>query len=220
LTAAQLIIGRWVCVKQSDSPRTGQRMTATLDSILADIGRCKACEAHLPHPPRPVVQAGRSARLVIIGQAPGSKVHESGVPWRDQSGDRLRDWTGLDEATFYDPSRIALIPMGFCYPGTANGADLPPRSECAPLWHTRLLHLLPEVRLTLLVGIHAQDHYLRDRTKATMTETVRNFESSGPGRFPLPHPSWRSTGWMRRNPWFEAEVLPTLRVSVRSALAT
>jgi len=194
-------------------------MTATLDSILADIGRCKACEAHLPHPPRPVLQAGRSARLVIIGQAPGSKVHESGVPWRDQSGDRLRDWTGLDEATFYDPSRVALIPMGFCYPGAANGADLPPRSECAPLWHTRLLHLLPEVRLTLLVGIHAQGYYLRDRTKATMTETVRNFESSGPGRFPLPHPSWRSTGWMRRNPWFEAEVLPTLRLNVRSALA-
>jgi uracil-DNA glycosylase len=194
-------------------------MTATLDSILADIRRCKACEAHLPHPPRPVLQAGRSALLVIIGQAPGSKVHESGVPWRDQSGDRLRDWTGLNEATFYDPSRVALIPMGFCYPGAANGADLPPRSECAPLWHTRLLHLLPEVRLTLLVGIHAQDYYLRDRTKATMTETVRNFESSGPGRFPLPHPSWRSTGWMRRNPWFEAEVLPTLRLSVRSALA-
>lgn len=194
-------------------------MTATLDSILADIRRCKACEAHLPHPPRPVLQAGRSALLVIIGQAPGSKAHESGVPWRDQSGDRLRDWTGLNEATFYDPSRVALIPMGFCYPGAANGADLPPRSECAPLWHTRLLHLLPEVRLTLLVGIHAQDYYLRDRTKATMTETVRNFESSGPGRFPLPHPSWRSTGWMRRNPWFEAEVLPTLRLSVRSALA-
>ena len=194
-------------------------MTATLDSILADIGRCKACEAHLPHPPRPVLQAGRSALLVIIGQAPGSKAHESGVPWRDQSGDRLRDWTGLNEATFYDPSRVALIPMGFCYPGAANGADLPPRSECAPLWHTRLLHLLPEVRLTLLVGIHAQDYYLRDRTTATMTETVRNFESSGPGRFPLPHPSWRSTGWMRRNPWFEAEVLPTLRLNVRSALA-
>jgi len=194
-------------------------MTVTLDSILADIRRCKACEAHLPHPPRPVLQAGRSALLVIIGQAPGSKVHESGVPWRDQSGDRLRDWTGLNEATFYDPSRVALIPMGFCYPGAANGADLPPRSECAPLWHTRLLHLLPEVRLTLLVGIHAQDYYLRDRTKATMTETVRNFESSGPGRFPLPHPSWRSTGWMRRNPWFEAEVLPTLRLNVRSALA-
>ena len=194
-------------------------MTATLDSILADIGRCKACESHLPHPPRPVLQAGRSARLVIIGQAPGSKVHESGVPWRDQSGDRLREWTGLDEATFYDPSRVALIPMGFCYPGAANGADLPPRSECAPLWHTRLLHLLPGVRLTLLVGIHAQDYYLRGRTKATMTETVRNFESSGPGRFPLPHPSWRSTGWMRRNPWFEAEVLPTLRLRVRSALA-
>jgi uracil-DNA glycosylase len=194
-------------------------MTATLDSILADIRRCKVCEACLPHPPRPVLQAGPSAPLVIIGQAPGSKVHESGVPWRDQSGDRLRDWTGLDDAIFYDPSRVALMPMGFCYPGTANGADLPPRPECAPLWHARMLAVLPKVRLTLLVGIHAQGYYLRDRAKATMTETVRGFAAYGPDRFPLPHPSWRSTGWMRRNPWFEAQTLPALRLSVRSAFA-
>jgi uracil-DNA glycosylase len=194
-------------------------MTAALYSILADIQRCKVCEAHLPHPPRAVLQAGPSARLVIIGQAPGSKVHESGVPWRDQSGNRLRDWTGLDDATFYDPSLVSLIPMGFCYPGAANGTDLPPRPECAPLWHARLLTLLPKTRLTLLVGIHAQGYYLRDQPKATMTETVRGFAVYGPDRFPLPHPSWRSTGWMRRNPWFEAEVLPALRLSVRSALA-
>ena len=194
-------------------------MTAALGSILAGIQRCKVCEAYLPHPPRPVLQAGPSALLVIIGQAPGSKVHESGVPWRDQSGDRLRDWTGLDDATFYDPSLVALMPMGFCYPGTANGADLPPRPECAPLWHARLLTLLPKTRLTLLVGIHAQGYYLRDRAKATMTETVRGFAAFGPDQFPLPHPSWRSTGWMRRNPWFEAEALPGLRLSVRSALA-
>jgi uracil-DNA glycosylase len=194
-------------------------MTATLDSILADILRCKVCEAHLPHPPRPVLQAGPSARLVIIGQAPGSKVQESGVPWRDQSGNRLRDWTGLDDATFYDPSLVALIPMGFCYPGAANGADLPPRPECAPLWHARLLTLLPKVRLTLLVGIHSQNYYLRDQAKATMTETVRGFAAYGTNFFPLPHPSWRSTGWMRRNPWFEAETLPALRLRVRAALA-
>jgi uracil-DNA glycosylase len=194
-------------------------MTATLDSILADIGRCRACEAHLPHPPRPVLQAGRSARLVIIGQAPGSKVHESGVPWRDQSGHRLRDWTGLDEATFYDSSRVALIPMGFCYPGAASGADLPPRPECAPLWHARLLTLLPKARLALQVGIHSQNYYLRDQAKSTMTETVRAFKAYGPDRFPLPHPSWRSSGWMRHNPWFGLEVLPELRLRVRSAVA-
>ena len=194
-------------------------MTAALDSILAGIQRCKVCEAHLPHPPRPVLQAGPSAPLVIIGQAPGSKVHESGVPWRDQSGNRLRDWIGLDDATFYDSSLVSLIPMGFCYPGAANGADLPPRPECAPLWHARMLTVLPKVRLTLLVGIHAQGYYLRDRAKATMTETVRGFAAYGPDQFPLPHPSWRSTGWMRRNPWFEAEALPALRLSVRSALA-
>ena len=130
-----------------------------------------------------MLQAGRSARLVIIGQAPGSKVHESGVPWRDQSGDRLRDWTGPDEATFYDPSLVALIPMGFC-PGAANGADLPPRLECAPLWHARLLTLLPKARLTLLVGIYSQNYYLRDQAKSTMTETVRAFKAYGPDRFP------------------------------------
>lgn len=195
-------------------------MTATLESLLAEIRRCKVCEAGLPHPPRPVLQAGPSARLVIIGQAPGSKAHDSGVPWRDQSGNRLRDWMGLDDATFYDPSLVALIPVGFCYPGAANGADLPPRSECAPLWHARLLSGLPKVRLTLLVGIHAQGYYLRDQAKATMTETVRGFATYRPDRFPLPHPSWRSTGWMRRNPWFEAEVLPALRLSVRSSLVS
>lgn len=194
-------------------------MIATVDAILADIRRCKVCQSQLPHPPRPVVQAHRSARLIIIGQAPGSKVHESGIPWHDQSGDRLRDWTGLDEATFYDASRVALMPMGFCYPGQANGADLPPRPECAPLWHSRMLAALPRVKLTLLVGMHAQDYYLRDEAQATLTETVRSFAAYGPARFPLPHPSWRSTGWMRRNPWFEAKVLPTLRACIRSALA-
>lgn len=194
-------------------------MTAALDSLLAEIRHCRVCEASLPHPPRPVLQAGRSARLVIIGQAPGSKVHASGVPWRDQSGDRLRDWTGLDDVTFYDPSLVALVPMGFCYPGASKGADLPPRPECAPLWHARILTALPEAKLTLLVGIHAQNHYLRENSKATMTETVRQFAPCEHDRFPLPHPSWRSTGWMRRNPWFEAEVLPALRLRVRTALA-
>jgi len=193
-------------------------MTVSLDSLLADIRRCAVCTAHLPHPPRPVVQAAPEARLVIIGQAPGSRVHESGVPWHDQSGDRLRAWLGLDCATFYDPSIVALIPIGFCYPGAANGADRPPRPECAPLWHARLLPLLPAVQLTLLVGIHAQNHYLPNQGKPTMTERVRAFAAYGPNHFPLPHPSWRSTGWMRRNPWFDSHVLPALRRTVQSAL--
>ena len=136
-----------------------------------------------------MLQAGTGARLAIIGQAPGSRLHESGVPWQDQSGDRLRSWTGLEPSAFYDPSRIVLIPIGFCYPGTAKGADLPPRPECAPHWHKRLLPLLPTLQLTLLVGIHSQSYYLPDRSKPTMTETVRTFAVYGPNRFPLPHPS-------------------------------
>lgn len=194
-------------------------MTTSLDQLLRQIRRCTVCAPHLAHGPRPIVQAARAARIVIIGQAPGTKVHESGVPWRDQSGDRLREWTGLDEATFYDAVRVALVPMGFCYPGTAKGADLPPRPECAPLWHERVLAALPDVRLTLLVGIHAQGHYLQGPPRRTMTETVRDFATFGPKLFPLPHPSWRSTGWMRRNPWFESNVLPALARSVCSALA-
>jgi len=194
-------------------------MTDALDKILPQIGACTVCAEHLPHPPRPVVQIGGGARIVIIGQAPGSKVQESGIPWNDQSGDRLREWTGLAGEAFYDPARVALMPMGFCYPGAANGADLPPRPECAPLWHERVLAQLNSVRLTLLVGIHAQGYYLTSAGKATMTETVRGFADHGPALFPLPHPSWRSTGWMRRNPWFESDVLPALRTRVRNALA-
>ena len=194
-------------------------MTASLETLLADIGRCTLCAAQLPNPPRPILQSGAAARIVIIGQAPGTRAHESGVPWNDSSGDRLREWTGLDATTFYDPARIALIPIGFCYPGAAKGADLPPRPECAPRWHAELLARLPAVRLTLLVGIHAQGHYLPGQARATMTETVRGFAALGPDRFPLPHPSWRSTGWMRRNPWFAAEVVPALRDAVRLALA-
>jgi len=194
-------------------------MTDAIEELSCEIRACTVCAGHLPHPPRPVVQIGSSARIMIIGQAPGSKAHESGVPWNDQSGDRLREWSGLVGTTFYDPAKVALMPMGFCYPGAANGADLPPRPECAPLWHARVLALLPDVRLTLLVGIHAQGYYLRNTAKATMTETVCGFAAYGPTLFPLPHPSWRSTGWMRRNPWFETEALPALRDQVRSALA-
>lgn len=194
-------------------------VTDPLDGILGEIRRCTVCAPHLAHGPRPIVQAGHQARIVIIGQAPGSKVHASGVPWRDPSGDRLREWTGLAEATFYDPAQVALVPMGFCYPGAAKGADLPPRPECAPLWHDRLLERLPGIRLRILVGSHAQAAYLRDAGRLAMTEAVRGFAAFGPARFPLPHPSWRSTGWMRRNPWFEADILPALRERVSAALA-
>lgn len=192
-------------------------MNAALDALLVQIRACAVC-ADLPHGPRPVVQAGPAARVLIIGQAPGSRVHASGVPWDDDSGVRLRDWTGLDQADFYDPDRVALMPMGFCYPGKGAAADLPPRAECAPLWHDRLRALLPAVRLTLLVGHHAQRRYLPRAAGRTMTAAVRDYAAAPPGLFPLPHPSWRSAGWMRKHPWFEDELLPVLRAEVTAAL--
>lgn len=193
-------------------------MPGPLPQLLDEIRRCQVCAGDLPLGPRPIVQAAAGARILVIGQAPGSKVHASGVPWQDQSGDRLREWMGVDDPVFYNPARIALVPMGFCYPGASEGADRPPRPECAPLWHDRLLAALPALRLTLLVGIHAQQYYLGDQPRMTMTDTVRAFATLGQARFPLPHPSWRSTGWMRRNSWFEAEVLPALRARVQAAL--
>lgn len=193
-------------------------MSELLPSLLAEIRACRHCAALLPHGPRPVVQAGSRARILIIGQAPGTRVHESGVPWDDASGARLREWLGLDEATFYDPAQIALMPMGFCFPGTGSSGDLPPRPECAPLWHERLRAALPEVRLTLLVGQYAQGRYLPARPRRSVTEAVRRYAEAPDGLFPLPHPSWRVTLWMRKNHWFESEVLPALRQRVRAAL--
>ena len=192
-------------------------MSEPLPSLLAEIRACRHCAAHLSQGPRPVVQAGSRARILIIGQAPGTRVHESGVPWDDASGARLREWLGLDEATFYDPAQIALMPMGFCFPGTGSSGDLPPRPECAPLWHERLRATLPEVRLTLLVGQYAQGRYIPTRPRRSMTEAVRRFAEAPDGLFPLPHPSWRVTLWMRRNPWFESEVLPALRARMAEA---
>jgi len=157
--------------------------------------------------------------VLIIGQAPGSKVHASGVPWDDDSGDRLRDWTGLSREAFYDPQQVALMPMGFCYPGKGDGGDLPPRPECAPLWHAALLAALPQVRLTLLVGQYALGAYLPKALRPSMTEAVRHHARMPSGLFPLPHPAWRSRLWMGKNPWFETEVLPSLRGQVDAALA-
>ncbi len=187
-----------------------------LASLLREIRACRVCAAHLPLGPRPVLRAKASARLLIIGQAPGTKVHESGVPWDDRSGDRLREWLGFDRDAFYDESRVAIVPMGFCYPGVdKNGGDLPPRQECAPLWHAGVMQRLPNIELTLLVGSYAQAYYLGDRGGATMTESVRAWRRHAPRFVPLPHPSWRNTTWLRRNPWFESELLPELRERVQ-----
>ena len=183
-------------------------------TLEQEIDACRTCEAFLPHGVRPVVSFSRTARLLIIGQAPGSKVHASGVPWDDASGDRLREWTGLSKRQMYDPARVALVPMGFCYPGKASGGDKPPRPECAAQWHERVLSQLPEDRLTLLVGTYAQRSYLPASRKLTVTERVRRFSQYLPNHFPLPHPAWRSTIWMRKNPWFEREVIPRLREAV------
>ena len=188
----------------------------SLTRILREVRACRICEADLPFGPRPIVQLARTARLLIISQAPGSKVHQSGIPWSDVSGDRLRDWLKLDRAVFYDKARVAILPMGFCYPGVGdNGADKPPRPECAPHWHERLLKHLPDLQLTLLVGQYAHRHYLGTERKNSMTENVKAFSQHGPQFFPLPHPSWRSVIWMRKHPWFEETIIPRLRKAVR-----
>lgn len=188
------------------------------ESLLADVRACRVCAGALSHAPRPVLQASPSARVLIIGQAPGSKVHASGVPWDDDSGDRLRDWTGLPREAFYDPAKVAIVPMGFCYPGKGRSGDLPPRKECAPLWHERLLAGMPGVRLTLLVGQYAHKAYLPRELRGSLTEAVRRYAEAPDGVIPLPHPAWRSRLWMQRNPWFEAQVLPVLRRKVQEAL--
>lgn len=190
-----------------------------LEAVVAAARACRVCAEHLPLGPRPVLRARASARLLIIGQAPGTRVHETGVPWNDRSGDRLRDWLGLDRAAFYDEGRIAIVPMGFCYPGRdPRGGDRPPRPECAPLWHPPLRAALPAIELTLLVGGYAQGYYLGRRRRASLGETVRAWRDYLPDALPLPHPSWRNTAWLKRNPWFEAELVPELRRRVAGLL--
>lgn len=181
-------------------------------ALLVRVRACRACESHLPLGPRPVLRARPSARLLIVGQAPGTRVHETGIPWNDPSGDRLREWLGLDRETFYDETRIAIVPIGLCYPGRLfRGGDAPPRPECAPLWHPPLRAALAKIELTLLVGQYAQAYYLDRQRKASMTETVRAYHEYLPAFFPIPHPSWRTTAWLRRNPWFARELVPVLR---------
>jgi len=191
-------------------------MRGKLAALVREIEGCRACA--LPHVPRPVVWVHPDARILIAGQAPGRRVHETGIPWNDASGDRLRAWLELDRDAFYDKRKIAVAAMGFCFPGTVNGADLPPRQECAPLWRPRLLPLLENIQLTLLVGVYAHRYHLGAAAKRTLGETVRAWRDFPSNVMPLPHPSWRNSAWLKRNPWFEADVLPELRRRVSSAL--
>lgn len=184
--------------------------TTSLNRLLAEVRACTVCEAHLDHGPRPIVQAGSRARIAIIGQAPGRRVHESGIPWDDPSGRTLRRWLGLTDDQFYDAELVALVPMGFCYPGSAASGDKPPRPECAPLWHERVLAELPADRLDVIIGMYAQKRYVPDR-KETLTATVADWASHLPNRVVLPHPSPRNQHWLTKNPWFEAETLPAVQ---------
>jgi len=188
----------------------------TLETLLAAVRSCRACEAHLPLGPRPVLRAGATARILVVGQAPGVRVHNTGIPWDDPSGDRLRAWMGVAKDVFYDESRIAIIPMGYCYPGRGNGGDMPPRRECATLWLDQLLARLPRIELTLLIGQYAQRHFLGTRRKRSLTETVKGWEEYAPDHFPLPHPSPRNQPWFQRHPWFEQGLVPELGARVNA----
>ncbi len=195
-------------------------MPDALNTLLAEIRACTHCREHLPLGPRPVVVANSAAKVLIIGQAPGTKVHETGIPWNDRSGDILRGWMGVDRELFYEARKIAIMPMGFCYPGVLkNGGDAPPRPECAPMWHDRLRAHLPNVELTLLAGMYAQAAYLGTARRKTLTETVAAWRDYGPDIIPLPHPSWRSGNLIRKNPWFETGLLPDLKRRVKDLLS-
>ena len=188
-----------------------------LAELLGRVRACRLCEPHLPHGPRPVLQVDASARILIAGQAPGLSVHLSGKPFDDRSGDRLRQWMGIDSDTFYDPRIVAILPMGFCYPGAGTSGDLPPRPECAPTWRALLLEQLRFVELTLVVGRYAANFHLQSR-HSTLTEIVKGWREHGPNLIALPHPSPRNRHWLRRNPWFEQELVPYLRTRVAAVL--
>ncbi|WP_027127637.1 uracil-DNA glycosylase family protein [Gelidibacter mesophilus] len=186
--------------------------------LLHQIRNCSLCKAHLPLGPRPVVTAHQRSKIVIIGQAPGTKVHASGIPWNDASGKQLRKWMGVTDEEFYDQKNFAIVPMGFCYPGRGKGGDLPPRPECAPQWHDPLMEFMPNVELVILIGKYAQKYYLKKEAMKTLTETVANYQDYLPNYFPLPHPSPRNRFWLTRNPWFEAEIVPELQKSITTIL--
>lgn len=213
-----------VTLPSTDSPRnvatpSDDASWHTLDALLAAVRACRACGAHLPLGARPVLQAHASARILIVGQAPGRRVHATGVPWDDASGLRLRSWMGIDARTFYDATQIAIIPMGYCYPGRGAGGDLPPRRECAELWLAQLLAKLPQIEAILLIGHYAQRHFLGDRRKATLAETAQCWREYAPRYTPLAHPSPRNQPWFSAHPWFERQLVPALRTRVRALLA-
>lgn len=187
-----------------------------MDNLIKEIRQCKVCLPYLVHGVNPVFSVHTDSKIAIIGQAPGSVVHKTGIPWDDKSGERLRFWLGVGKNAFYNPTNFALIPMGFCYPGKGKGGDLPPRSECAPLWHARLFQKLQKLELILLIGSYAQGYYLGNRRKQTLTQTVKSFEEYLPKFLPLPHPSPRNNIWISKNPWFEELLLPKLKDCIRN----
>jgi uracil-DNA glycosylase len=191
----------------------------TLTTLLAAVRACRSCEEQLPLGPRPVLRAGETARILLVGQAPGLRVHTTGIPWGDPSGDRLRAWMGIDGDLFYDEARVAIIPMGYCYPGRGKSGDKPPRRECAAMWLDHLLAKLPRIKLTLLIGQYAQRHFLAERRKPTLTETVKAWREYAPQYIPLPHPSPRNQPWFKRHAWFEAELIPMLQSRINALVA-
>jgi len=204
-------------------------MTAELEQLVAQVRACRICVETpsgrpLPHEPRPVLRPSSTARILLASQAPGTKVHLSGLPFTDASGDRLRDWLGVSSEEFYDTGKFAIVPMGFCFPGQdAKGADLPPRKECAPAWRAQLMASMPQIELVLTIGIYAQSWHMGTARRASLTETVHDWRTvwnaaTGPKVLPLPHPSWRNTGWLKKNPWFEMELLPFLKSEIRSRI--
>ncbi len=189
-----------------------------LHTLLEDVRACTICTEHLPLGPNPVLRASTESRLLLVGQAPGTRVHNTGIPWNDPSGERLRSWLQMEPEEFYDERKIAIVPMGFCYPGKGKSGDLPPRKECSDTWHPKLLPLMPNIRITLLIGQYALDYFLGKRKKKTLTETVRSFREYLPDFIPLVHPSPRNYGWLKKNPWFEKELVPEMRTYVQKAL--
>ncbi len=200
-------------------------MPRALAPLLKDIRACRICldapdKAALPHAPRPIVQASRGARIAIFGQAPGNLVHQTGIPFNDPSGDRLREWMGVTREAFYDPKKLAIVPMGFCFPGNdAKGGDLPPRKECPRAWRAQLMDALPNIETAILVGGYAQKWHLETGASKNLTDTVKSWRDFAPDYFPTPHPSWRNNAWLKKNPWFESDVLPTLRRRVKRLMA-